>query len=135
MDFARTMLEKAGDFYPFGATISSSGNIGSVGGYNGEEHPKPQEIYQLLSSGFAAGAKSGEHLCTALAANVNIPSQFAPVSPDGIRVHIESEGYARYIYVPYKITSTGLFKKKRAVELGEPFAVEINPTFFSGAAR
>jgi hypothetical protein len=67
MDFARTMLEKAGDFYPFGATISSSGNIGSVGGYNGEEHPKPQEIYQLLSSGFAAGAKSGEHLCTALA--------------------------------------------------------------------
>jgi hypothetical protein len=68
-------------------------------------------------------------------ANVNIPSQFSPVSPDGIRVHIESEGYARYIYVPYKITSTGLFKKKRAVELGEAFAVEINPAFFSGAAR
>ena len=129
--FARTMLEEAGTFYPFGAVLSSDGKVGGVGGSTEEERPKPQEVYNLLNGGFLAGARSGQYLGTALAANVNIPEQFSPVFPDGLRVHLESVGYARFIYIPYKLTKKGLLSKKRVVELSEPFAVEIRPSVFA----
>jgi hypothetical protein len=134
MDFARTMLERAGEFHPFGATVSVEGRVAAVGGYNGEEHPAAAEIYKLLGEAFASGAARGEYLGVALAANVNIPPQYSPPAPDGLRVHLESSGYARFIYVPYTLSKPGLFKKRRAVEFGEPFAVEIAPTFYAKAA-
>jgi len=135
LNFARTMLEKAGDFYPFGATLSPDGKVAATGGYNGEEHPQPQEIYRLLADAFRSGASTGEFLGVALAANVNIPAQFSSVSPDGVRVHIEASGYSRFVYVPYKIKVSGMFKKTKSVELGEPFSVEVPPNFFELAAH
>jgi hypothetical protein len=133
MDFARIMLKKAGDFYPFGATLSPDGKVSATGGYNGEEHPQPQEIYRLLAGAFRSGAGTGEFLGVALAANVNIPAQFAPVSPDGIRVHIEASDYSRFVYLPYQIKASGLFKKTKTIEFGEPFSVEVPPNFFAAS--
>jgi len=130
MDFARTMLEDSGDFYPFGATLSTQGVVAAVGGYNGEERPAPIEIYQLLGESFLSGAARGEHSGVALAANVNVPAEYASPFRDGLRIHLESQGYARFIYVPYKLGTTGLFKKRRVVEFLEPFSVELSPTFF-----
>lgn len=129
--FARTMLENSGEFYPFGATLSQEGKVVAVGGSNGEEQPKSTEIYQLLADAFSAGAKSGQHLGVALAANVNIPTGYSSPSPDGLRVHLESNGYSRFIYVPYKVVSRGLFKPKRVAQLSEPFSVDIPPQFFA----
>lgn len=131
INFARTMLADAGDFYPFGATLSPLGTVSAVGGYDGEERPKPQEIYQLLGSAFTSGAREGTYLGVALAANVNIPAQYDSAAPDGLRVHLESDGYSRFIYVPYRIKKEGLFKKRMVVEFSDPFAVEITPTFFT----
>ena len=131
INFARTMLADAGDFYPFGATLSHLGTVSAVGGYNGEEKPKPQEIYQLLGSAFAEGAREGTYLGVALAANVNIPTQYSPLTPNGLRVHLESQGYSRFMYVPYRLKKEGFFKKRTVVEFSEPFAVEIAPTFFT----
>lgn len=102
-------------------------------GYNGEEHPKAQEIYGLLADAFRSGAGTGEFLGVALAANVNIPAQFSPVLPDGVRVHIESPGYSRFVYLPYKIKVSGMFKKTRSVEAGKPFSVEVPPNFYKAA--
>lgn len=133
LDFARTMLEKAGEFHPFGATLSQDGKVAAVSGYNGEELPKAQEIYGLLAGAFRSAAHNGEFLGVALAANVNIPTQFSSVFPDGVRVHIESAGYSRFIYVPYKIKVSGMFKKTRSVEAGEPFSVEVPPNFYKPA--
>ena len=129
-DFARTMLEDSGDFYPFGATLSPQGVVAAVGGYNGEEKPTPTEIYQLLGESFLSGAARGELAGVALAANVNIPPEFKSDSRDGLRVHLESQGYSRFIYVPYQLGTKGLFKKRRVVEFSEPFSVELAPTFF-----
>jgi hypothetical protein len=131
LNFASTMLEKSGEFYPFGATLSSDGKVSAIGGYGGKEHPQFQEVYQLLANGFRSGALTGEFIGVALAANVNIPEQFSPASPDGIRVHIEASGYSRFVYAPYKIKASNMFKKTKSVELSEPFAVEIPANFFS----
>lgn len=130
MGFARTMLENAGDFYPFGATLAPDGVVAAIGGYNGEERPNPREIYKLLSDAFVAGALNGQFAGVALAANVNIPAQYSPTAPDGLRVQLESSGYARYVYVPYRLKKEGIFKKKIVVEFDEPFSVDIAANFF-----
>ena len=131
ISFARTMLEDSGDFYPFGATLSPQGVVAAVGGYNGDEHPVPTEIYKLLSEAFLSGAARHEHAGVALAANVNIPPEYSAPSRDGLRIHVETQGYSRFIYVPYTIAMQGLIKKRRTVQFAEPFAVEIAPTFYA----
>jgi hypothetical protein len=133
IDFARTMLEEAGTFYPFGAVLTSDGKVGGVGGSTEEQRPQPQDVYKLLTGAFVNGARSGQYSGTALAANVTIPEQYSPVFPGGLRVHLESTGYARFVYVPYRLGVKGMLGKKRLVELGEPFAVEIKPRVFVGS--
>ncbi|WP_222613134.1 hypothetical protein [Undibacterium jejuense] len=135
MDFARTMLERAGEFYPFGATLSQQGEVAAVGGYNGEEHPIPTEIYKLLAGEFESGASSGRFLGVALAANVNVPPNYESPFPDALRVHIEANDYARFIYVPYALSKKGFFRRHREVEYGTPFAVEIAPSFYGRASN
>ena len=130
MDFAKTMLNDAGDFYPFGAKLSPEGQVVAVGGHNGNERLSPQDIYQLLIGVFVSEAQNGSISGAALAANVSVPEQYSSPSRDAIRVHLEAPGFARFIYVPYEIVKSGLFKKKVAVTLHEPFAIEIGPGFF-----
>jgi len=134
MEFAKTMLNDAGDFYPFGAKLSLEGQVVAVGGHNGSERPLPQDIYQLLVGAIVSEARDGSISGAALAANVNVPEKFASPSRDAIRVHLEAPGFARYIYVPYEVAKSGLFKKKVSVTLHEPFAVEVNPGFFQKPA-
>lgn len=129
-DFAKTMLKDTGDFYPFGATLTNDGKFGSVGGHNGQERPNAQEIYKLLGCNFAADAAAGKLSAVALAANVNIPDEYSPSAPDGVRVHVEAEGFSRFIYMPYRITKQGPFKKKFVAEFDELFSVAIAPQFF-----
>jgi len=69
-------------------------------------------------------------LGSAIAVDVNIPSNYNPTLPDGIRVHLEGEGYSRYIYVPYSIKMVGLVRRKREVVLAEPFSVEVPAEVF-----
>lgn len=97
MDFSRTMLEKAGKFYPFEATLDAKGKAGAQCGWNGEEHPNPREIYKLLADAFASMATSGDILGAALAANVDVPVEYAAPARDALRVHLESDGYSRFI--------------------------------------
>jgi hypothetical protein len=131
LDFAKVMLDECGEFFPFGAVVGPDGKVKAVGGHNGNEHPEPQVVYRLLSNGFAEGARDGSIIAAALAANVNIPQEYPAAAPDGIRVLLETEGYSRFIYSPYRITKRGLFKKKYTIELFDPFPVQVSPTVFT----
>jgi hypothetical protein len=131
-DFARTMLEKSGEFYPFGAVLDLKGNVAAEAGWNGDEHPNPQEIYRLLAGAFASQAATSQILGAALAANVNVPAEYGAPAPDALRVHLECRGYSRFIYVPYKIQVRGILRKRREAEFFAPIPVDVGPTFFSG---
>ncbi len=124
------MLEDSGEFYPFGAVILADGKFTAVGGYDGEEHPKPTDIYGLLAKAFQNQAQSGEILAAALAANVNIPAQYEAPVTDGLRVWLEGEGFSRFIYVPYKLAKKGFLRKGYTAQLFEPIAVTIDPFWF-----
>ena len=130
IEFAQVMLKDSGEFYPFGASLSLDGKVAAVGGDDGNERPNPQDIYQLLARGFVSEASGGRVSGVALAANVDVPEQYKSPSKDALRVHLESVGFARYIYVPYEIEKSGLFNRKKSVVLHEPISVEIRPTFF-----
>jgi len=130
-DFAKTMLENSGTFYPFGAEIRADGQLHAIGGYNGEEHPVPTKIYKLLADAFLSQAREGNIIAAALAANVNIPAEYEPPWSDGIRVWLEGKGFARFIYFPYRMEKRGFFRKGFAIELAEPIAVEIALSWFA----
>lgn len=129
--FARQMIEKAGEFYPFGAEIDASGELKALGFSDGGEKPSSQELYAFAQSALTQRAAEGAVLGAAIAANVNIPPQFESKYPDGIRVHVEAEGFSRYIYTPYAITKTGLFGRKRSVDYDEMFAADVPPLMFA----
>jgi hypothetical protein len=131
LDFAKHMLDKCGEFLPFAAALTPSGEVKAIGGWTGEEHPAPAELYQLLSSALRSEAVGEKIIGSAVAVNVNIPSAYSPHWPDGIRVHLECDGYSRYVYVPYAITTSGWLKRKRDVSLADPFAVEAGSEIFT----
>lgn len=133
VDFATTMLSDSGEFYPFGAALDPTGQVKAVGAHNGEEHPKPTELYGLLSEAFAREASSGQIIGAALAANVDVPTQFSSPFPDAVRVALEGADFSRLIYWPYQISRKGLFKKQVEVRFSKPFAVETAPQFFKAA--
>src|SRR5882762_99814 len=84
INFAKTMLDDRGEFYPFGAVLNQAGQIEAQGAWDGNEHPNPQEIYQLLSEGFRSRARTGDITAAALAVNVNIPEKYSSPYPDGV---------------------------------------------------
>lgn len=131
MDFAKMMLGKCGEFHPFGAVIQANDSFGAVGAYTGENFPHGQELFQLLLDSFKQQFQKGEIKAAAIAANVNIPKEFEPSYPDGIRVWIECAGYSRMVYIPYSIAERSLFerltRRKRRVTYGEMIPVDVDP--------
>ena len=128
IEFAKQMLADSQAFYPFGASLNRSGKVEALGGWNGEEHPEPAEVYGLLSGALQRRARAKEILGAALAVDVNVPPQYGAQWPDGIRVHLESADFSRHIYVPYRIVKSG--GPTALVELAEPFSVEVGHEFF-----
>jgi hypothetical protein len=134
-NFAKVMLRKTGDFYPFAETADRTGKRSMVGGSTGQEHPNPRSIYSLLHDALASQVASGEAAAVALAANVNIPAEYQSPFPDGVRVHVEAAGYCRYVYLPYRVAPRGVIKRTLGrpfdVAYGEPISVDLPPIFFS----
>jgi hypothetical protein len=60
LPFAQEMLAKHGEFYPFGATMNTAGELGQTAAYTGEERPQSQELIELLVGGFRAQAAKNE---------------------------------------------------------------------------
>ena len=135
IDFAKVMLGDSGEFYPFGAVLRVDGEVKAVGGYDGKEHPKSGDIYRILFESSAENVRDGSIAAAALAANVYIPAEYSPPAPDGLRVHLESQNFARFIYVPYRMAKQGMFKKRIRVEFLDPIPVQVQPSLFSDAAN
>ena len=132
VDFAKEMLTRCGEFYPFGAVIKTDGGFSAIGGYTGEEHPLRQDVYIQLQESFKQDFTDGKIEAAAIAADVNIPKQYDPPHPDGIRVLIECRGYSRMFYVPYYLIKPGMFgrliRKRSALTCGEIISVEVDST-------
>ena len=61
-------------------------------------------------------------------ANVDIPAAYAPPWPDGLRVKLETRGYSRFIYIPYRVERTA--EAAPSVEFAEPMALDAMAEMF-----
>jgi hypothetical protein len=126
MPFAQKMLTKNREFYPFGATMSTGGEISLVAGATGNEHPESAAVIDVIEKGFRESASSGKVRATALAIDVRITPPGKSTKQDAVEVRIDhrDNDSVRVIY-PYSFSGSG------EVLLEEPFAVPGDGRIFS----
>jgi hypothetical protein len=104
LPFAKQMLTTHGEFIPFGGAMRPDGQLVSIAGYDGNEHPRSVDRITLLKGGLAAGARKGEYKATAICydARVNLPS--TNEKSDAIAVSLNHrDNYSVLVLFPYKI--------------------------------
>ena len=118
LPFGQQMLEKHGEFIPYGAAMTSANEIVSVAGYDGDEKPLSQDIIELLKEGFRSAAEKGEYIATALFFDVRVTLPGSNEKSDAIAVALDhKENYSVIVLFPYQLVNS-------EVLFGEIFAQE-----------
>lgn len=116
LPFGKQMLEKYGEFIPYGGAMKQDGEIVSVAGYDGDEQPLSQDIIDLLKDGYRLAAKNGEYKATAIFYDVRVIPAGSEEKTDAIAIALDhKENYSVIVYFPYKILGS-------TVQFGEVFA-------------
>jgi hypothetical protein len=108
LPFAQQMLEKQGEFYPFGAVMGTGGEARLLGADPGQgEHPASVAVLATMLGGIR-DHRAG-YRAAATCSDVRLPDS------DAVRVELEhQEGQAIAVLLPYKKKRFG-----RGVEYGE----------------
>ena len=126
MPFAQQMLTKHREFFPFGATMSTAGEISAVAGATGNEHPESAAIIEVLEQGFQESASSGKLKATALAVDVRVIPPGKSSKQDAVEVRLDHrDDYSARVIFPYSFSASG------QLLLEEPFAVPGDKRVFS----
>jgi hypothetical protein len=95
LPFAQQMLDKNGEFFPYGVALDSDGRVEMVAGWTGSDRPPSTEMIQLLTDGLRQRVSMVR--AAAIVADVRAGDS------DAIRVELEhSEGAAMAVLLPYK---------------------------------
>jgi hypothetical protein len=60
LPFAQQMLAKHGEFFPFGTSMTTDGEIIANSAYDGDEQPPSQRLIDLLTQAFRQEAAAGK---------------------------------------------------------------------------
>jgi len=66
MPFAEEMLKKHGEFFPFGAAVSTMGEVTAHATYDGNETLPSEEVIASLVQGFQTEARAGKIRATGI---------------------------------------------------------------------
>lgn len=123
--FAQQMLAKHGEFYPFGSAINADGKVEALAAYEGDEHPPPHRLIDLLTRVIREEAAAGNIRAAAICYDVRTIPPGQSEKTDAICVSAEHQnGEAADVYLPYK---KGWFGK---MSYGQLFAATRNKEFF-----
>ena len=123
MPFAEQMLKKHGEFFPFGAAVSATGEVSAAATYDGNEMPPSEDVIALLVQGFQGEARAGKIRATGICYDGRIVQDGKKV--DAVIISLEHvSGNASQTCVPY---TKGLFGKYR---FGEMIAGMEQPRIF-----
>jgi len=113
MPFAEQMLKKNGEFFPFGAAVSTEGEVQACATYDGNESPASEEVIALLLQGFQGDAREGKIRATGICYDGRIVQDGKKV--DAVIISLEhASGGATKTCVPY---TKSMFGKYRFGEL------------------
>jgi hypothetical protein len=123
------MLKKHGEFFPFAASMSPDGVIAAVGGYDGDEHPRSQDVINLLTEAFREQAAAGQIKAGGICFDARVVPPGQVEKSDAICSRLEHEdGEAIEVYLPYRKGLLGRLK------YGEIFASQGTPQIFGTSA-
>jgi hypothetical protein len=120
LPFAQQMLSQHGEFFPFGGAMRVDGQIISVAGYDGTEHPPSTEIIRLIKAGLVDGARNKEYKATSLVYDVRVRLPANGEISDAIAVSLNHrENYSVIVIFPYHITDGKLILGTAYAQAGE----------------
>jgi hypothetical protein len=125
LPFAQRMLAEHREFYPFGSSMKSNGEIVSVGADNGSEHPPSQNLIDLMAQTFEQQARVGAIRAAGICYDVLTipPGQTRKI--DAVCASLEHEsGEAVDVFMPYEKMANG------SIRYLESFATPRLPHFF-----
>ncbi len=126
--FAEQMLLKHREFSPYGAFLTTTGEVELISADDSGEPRVPQELIQALVAGFRKHAKTGKYKATALVALVRVWPPGTDEKMEAIRVSLEhTSGLAMDVFLPYHVDGQG------QIQYGEIFASRGDKTVFGNA--
>jgi hypothetical protein len=125
LPFAQQQLEKHDEFFPFAASIDSSGALAMVAVDLGDEHPASTDVIDSLYEALARSAGNGEIRGAGVCADVRITPPGSGEQTDAIRTSIEhAERDPVEVFMPYAK------KRMRGFQFGDLFAQPGTPRVF-----
>lgn len=102
LPFAQRMLLTYGEFYPFGAVVTTEGKAHLMSGFTEEDHPASTEVIRRLLEEMRQGVAKKEFRATAVCMDVRIRHPDTGEESDAIEVSLEhNDGEAVNLYLPY----------------------------------
>jgi hypothetical protein len=118
--FAEQMLSSLGEFLPFGGAMRPGGELVSVGGYDGDDHPKSLDLIRLIKDGLIKAAREGQFKATALVYDVRVILPSTGNKSDAIAVSLNHrDNYSIVVIFPYKLDSGKLTVGNAFAQKGE----------------
>jgi hypothetical protein len=106
LPFAEQILQRNGEFFPYGGALRTTGEIVKLAGYDGSEQPPSADVIRLLKQGFIQGAKSGKYKATALVYNVRVVLPSSGEKSDAIAVSLNHrDNYSLIVFFPYQLNA------------------------------
>src|SRR4051794_17512127 len=88
LPFAEQMLTAHGEFIPFGGAMRPDGELVSIAGYEGNEHPKSVDVIALVKSGLIPAARKGEFKAIAIVYDVRVKLPSTEEKSDAIAISL-----------------------------------------------
>ena len=120
LPLAEQMLATYGEFIPFGGAMRPDGQLVSIAGYDGNEHPKSVDVIALMKEGFIVAAHKGEYRATAVVYDVRIKLTSTEEQSDAIAVSLNHrDNYSIIVLFPYSIDAGKLILDTAFAQKGE----------------
>ena len=126
LGFAKQMLAKRGSFVPFGASLTSDGEIAMAAAFISMDDSDPVTMIEFIVRGFQEEAGKGKIRATGVCIEMRIVPPNETEMTDVICVKLEHiEGDCLDVYLPYKKGWLGRYK------FGRMFAVRGDAQVFA----
>ena len=119
LPFARQMLERHGEFFPFGGALRPNGEVVPVASYDGSNHPLSADLIRLIKDGFVEAARRSEYKATALVYDVKVKLPSTGETSDAIAISLNHrDNYSVIVLFPYQLKSGKLTVDPAYAEAG-----------------
>lgn len=120
MSFGMSMLERHGEFFPYGAALTADGQMVMVATDLEVDHPSSNEVIDSLRKAFKSQADNGEFDATALFFDARISNPGTGKAQDSIAVAYDTrQDVSEIKYYPYTLRRR-LLPWKRNLDIEAP---------------